>query len=724
MYKQTRQASCSALLQRNSGQHLQTKISHPAIDMAMPLSPRSENILNIVPCITDSATKPKAATPSKRLTVPDENTSASNSVSSSPFQTEIGTDVGQENKLSLSSSISPSKKTMSRPKGQDFAIYMDTDAPTTPPLPPSDIKSSVYKDSFEKDSSPSPSKVPLPPSSPFKDVLDDPALNNSPQRNRREEPTYVDDCDAKSVASDDTGFTAFSAVPDMTIFAKLGNQTPGRGGRSPKREDQTPSSHVFMTPATSRRQALACSRPGSPTPRATHVKDGDTTNLLLDFTQQFEGIPRRNTSPTKSVTEPNLLQHINSQRMPSPAKTGVRTPGRKSMLNLLDFDLPPQPTPRSIPTITVRELESLKSQYLSEISSLKASLSGREAEVVSLKKAVGDAERRVGEAQETLRDERSAREHADNLKVEWEKKGKEVETALRKFKEEFLAEEKEKEELLQKLDEANQARQEAELKAAEATRNASVAQSDFDGKASNPAATDAIVAQKVAAQLDEKMENLARELHQVYKKKHESKVASLKKNYEIRAEKKCAELQTRIDELTKQNDDLQAVKESTLSIELPKDRQVSSASEESQRLLEEQKSQLQQYEATIAGLKEEMSSVRQGHAALVRDLERERVEKGELVAAVDEMLALQAEAPPGTPRQTALVEDFRRSISGASRAGSAVSVAPPRATTPGSGLGLGESRIGRGGPGLPMRSASGGKSTMRSNIERMGHSGR
>ena len=48
-----------------------------------------------------------------------------------------------------------------------------------------------------------------------------------------------------------------------------------------------------------------------------------------------------------------------------------------------------------MPSITPRELESLKSNFLSEISSLKASLSGKEAEVQSLKTAVGDAEKRV-----------------------------------------------------------------------------------------------------------------------------------------------------------------------------------------------------------------------------------------------------------------------------------------------------------------------------------------
>ncbi|MCV5163677.1 hypothetical protein OFB65_25305, partial [Escherichia coli] len=78
------------------------------------------------------------------------------------------------------------------------------------------------------------------------------------------------------------------------------------------------------------------------------------------------------------------------------ATTTPQRPG-SNLSNILDFDIPPMPTPRSVPTITPRELETLKSGFLSEISSLKASLSGKEAEVTSLKTAVSDAEKRVGE---------------------------------------------------------------------------------------------------------------------------------------------------------------------------------------------------------------------------------------------------------------------------------------------------------------------------------------
>ena len=72
----------------------------------------------------------------------------------------------------------------------------------------------------------------------------------------------------------------------------------------------------------------------------------------------------------------------------------------------------------------------VKSTLQSQISSLTASLSGKEAQVESLVQAVSDAERRVGEAQEKLRDEHSAREYAEFQMVDWKNKGEEVQKPL------------------------------------------------------------------------------------------------------------------------------------------------------------------------------------------------------------------------------------------------------------------------------------------------------
>jgi hypothetical protein len=508
---------------------------------------------------------------------------------------------------------------------------------------------------------------------------------------------------------DDTCFSTFSEIPEMTIFAKLGQSPTRRGDMT-----RTPGRDAGPTPSTSRKR-LSSSRSPSPTPRRRRTPNrgsDDTTNLLLDFTQQIEGItrPHASHSPSKSATEPNLLQYINNQRSPHKSRHSVATPGRQSnLLSLLDFELPPAPTPRSIPTITVRELESLKSSYLSQISSLKATLSGREAEVESLKRAVSDAERRVGESQEELREERDARAHAETEKAGWEKRGQEVELVLKNVKEEVMRTESEKEDLVRKVEEAERRIETADMRAMKAEErfaDALAARADpGDGSAS---ATEEQVQKLVAAQIDAKIEAVSRELHAVYKDKHERKVGTLKKSYEARGEKRCAELQSRLDAMQRENEDLHAAKDSTFT------GPVSSgiSSEETAAM----KYEIEEQKAHLARLENEIRTSQQQQAVLMRDLERERIEKGDLVAAVDEMLALQSEAGPSQAQRNeqsqiqgaiSQVEDFRKSIS-----------RPSGLKVPSTG----ESRIGRGGatPASASRGGGSGKSRLLANIERMG----
>ena len=400
---------------------------------------------------------------------------------------------------------------------------------------------------------------------------------------------------------------------------------------------------------------------------------------------------------------------------------------RQSILNLLDFELPPAPTPRSIPTVTARELESLKSHYLSEISSLKATLSGKCAEVDSLKKAVNDAERRVGQAQEELREQCSSKEHAERERTVWEKKGKEVEEILQAIRKEVMSNEKEMEQLESRLQESEQRAEDAEAREA----NAKTAGTEAERKVATLVATAAadstpgseqaasadIIAKQVQKELDEKIGGISSELHAVYKKKHETKVATLKKSYEARAEKKCAELQKRIGELSKQNEELQLSKDATFSGVLPKDIPSTNAQQADLKLLEEQKVEIEQQRARLVGMVTELESVKGQQVHLLRELENERAEKGELVAAAEEMLGLQHDSSSGAGTG---VDDFRKSISRCS------GLRPPTATSsaPSSSL---ESRIGRfggsgGATGLA-RPVAGLKSKMMSNIERMGGGG-
>lgn len=407
-------------------------------------------------------------------------------------------------------------------------------------------------------------------------------------------------------------FSTFSAVPSM--FSKYG-QSPAKlsaaGGLTPRARAE---------PSPSR------------TPRANnsrHESANNTINLLMDFTEQLRHPQQK--SPSKR-----------SNLSPSRTTPNRSSPG-KTYNNLIDFDLPPMPTPRSVPSITPRELESLKSAFLSEISSLKASLSGKEAEVHSLKTAVGDAEKRVGESMEQLREERAQKEQLSAEKEDWEARGREVEGVLRKVKEEIVLGQREREELERKLDESEKRREGAEMlhqeaeskmagmragKDAESGKGGPQEKSQGGGDTTPSSNRDVEIA----------VERVARELHGLYKSKHETKVAALKKSYEARWEKKIQQLEQRIEELNEENEKLRIGRDNTLTKVVP------GSEDAEQRMAQAAKdgAAIKELEADVQRLEAVMGTVQRDNEELRVMLERERVEKGELVQLAEEMMGMQS----------------------------------------------------------------------------------
>lgn len=401
-------------------------------------------------------------------------------------------------------------------------------------------------------------------------------------------------------------FSTFSAVPNMTMFAKLGQsptKTSFAGGLTPRaRPDPTPSR----------------------TPRPTSLYEGgNTTNLLLDFTEQFR-FPQRTPSKRGNVSP--------SRTAPSVAATPAR-----NIANLIDFDLPPMPTPRSLPSITPRELESLKSNFLSEISSLKASLSGKEAEVQSLKTAVGDAEKRVGESLEQLREEKSLKEQLAVEKEGWENRGREMENVLRKVKEEIVLSQREREELEEKLEESEKRREAAEMMHQEAESKMAGMRAGKDNdkvspeKARSPASPS-------NHDVEIAVERVARELHALYKSKHENKVAALKKSYESRWEKKVRELEARIEELGDENEKLRLGRDATMTRVDPGSAEMEEAKAQAVR----DSAAIKELNADVHRLEAVVQTVQRDNENLRGMLEKERVEKGELVQLAEEMMNMQS----------------------------------------------------------------------------------
>jgi peptidoglycan hydrolase CwlO-like protein len=360
------------------------------------------------------------------------------------------------------------------------------------------------------------------------------------------------------------------------------------------------------------------------------------------------------------------------------------------MLNLLDFELPPPPTPRSLPTVTIRELESLKSTFQSQISSLSASLSGREAEVDSLAKAVSDAERRVGEAQETVREERSAREYAEAQMIDWKKKGEEVQTLLQDVQAEMARNDDERELLLQRLAESERRADDAEARSSDLETKVIEAESKNVDMTTFIHNDDGEENKKIYSELEcqtaiaEKVNEVARDLHSAYKAKHEKKIKALKDNYQKKADERCKELKVQIGRLERQVQEAERKQDDTFSNVIPggssggctkcsgegSSNSVSNTAD--LQKLESQRAEIENLKAKLAGLQSELQSLRQSNESLMVDLEAERVEKGELVAAAEQMLSM-----CGEKMEEMQQDDMRRS-----QTGSAPPTAPPKQKAP------------------------------------------
>lgn len=388
-------------------------------------------------------------------------------------------------------------------------------------------------------------------------------------------------------------FSNFSAIPSMTTFARLGGRTPTQIAREDPRREST------------------------------------STNLL-DFTDNLRFPGGGRTSPTKNLSMADAK----------------KTPQRQNIANLLDFDIPPMPTPRSLPSITARELESLKSNFMSEISGLRATLSGKDAEVISLKTALGSAEKRAGESMEQLREERSMREQYMEERDMWEKRGREMETVLRQVKEEIMKTSREREEFESKLEESEGRREAAEMMAQEAeARMASMRAREASAEARAEAAASPGGAKNPGNRASQReieiaVEKVARELHAAYKKKHEDKVAALKKTYEGRWDKKIRELEGRIGELTKENEELKLGRDATMTkVEFER----AAVEEERKAQAIKDSSQIKELQAEVEKLEAVVRTVQDDNADLRQQLEGERVEKGELVTLAEELMQMQAQ---------------------------------------------------------------------------------
>ncbi|KPI43818.1 uncharacterized protein AB675_6598 [Cyphellophora attinorum] len=492
-----------------------------------------------------------------------------------------------------------------------------------------------------------------------------------------------------NAAFDDTigDLSSISAIPtDLTRFANLRNSPTKSSRQAWSPSKQLRNSVLLNTPGASQRPLQLLSRTNSitedeeATPRRPRGSNDSPTDLL-NFTGQTNIlIPPPGPTPRTSRRSPSGRGAFPIKVNATPAHraqasvdrdraSGItadqqlpETPAgrhahRHSMygasnglgLNLIDIEFEPMATPRSIPTVTPRELETLRSELQSRISGLEATLSGKEAEVKALTRAITDAEVRAGKASEELRGERAAREEMEHAKEDMERRSREMEEVLREVKQNAFVEEREREKLRRQIEDAERKTEDAEVRILELNASLETLRSDRLNGTPSPAKHPSTPGGTIDVDIAVKnaTESVARELHALYKTKHERKVADLKISYEKRWIKQVEQLRTELKASQDEVVRLQTEKEATMSGVIPGQSdaimKMEGQIEELRRWNEDLAAQKRVVEAESAGFKSQAETLSQETDSLRLNLQQERVEKGELVAQIDEFLSLKAE---------------------------------------------------------------------------------
>ncbi|KAK6524895.1 hypothetical protein TWF281_011792 [Arthrobotrys megalospora] len=502
--------------------------------------------------------------------------------------------------------------------------------------------------------------------------------------------------------------------------------TPNRHSwSSPKSDPVTPGT---VTPrANGQPSRLATLSQYSKSPESTPGNNEKTQNLLLDFTAQFNAIKANPPpqTPTRSRRRSQSSSPTKRTRdgSESPSKRALPAPTPMERKFLLDFDIPPPPTPRSIPSITPKEVENLKSQFLAQIAQLKAEIAGKDTQIHTLKDSVSDAERRASNGIVELRQVREEMEDMSARTMLIESKLSEAGRAVQEFQGQIeegnlLLDEarNERDSVMQDRDflkkEVDELRRENEqvsdslLKTKQDLASAkkdliverqkrSAPNSPARGLGGNNVDVEAAVEKAVAAanatkdmEVSQAVEKVAKELHTLYKSKHEQKVSALKQSYTKRWEKRVNELEAKNNDLTTANNELS---NKIMRMEEENEEHLNlSGPVISPHDAEEQREEIEKLEEQVAKAQEQIKTLQE-------ELSIERQEKGELVLAVDELLALGG--APGLAENG--VGNLRGSISRASGAGIAKALTPVKAekekeTKSSSGIRGGIEKMGNG----------------------------
>ncbi|KZZ91941.1 hypothetical protein AAP_03160 [Ascosphaera apis ARSEF 7405] len=399
---------------------------------------------------------------------------------------------------------------------------------------------------------------------------------------------------AQEAQDDDlSSLSAFSAVP----HAQVSNFEPRQSSAAKRSLDssQSPKKKTKHSPESSPQTAVTPPRQHEVNTvfEATPTANRSSSDLM-NFTP-------KGLSPDPASGRGGALRndHQSEYTPISPNKDTMAT-HTPSKASLIDCDMSAL-SPRSIPTITPRELESMRSSFLSEIATLKATLDDRDAEVSNLTGALSDTEKRLGDALDELRGESTRREALETERAEWEGRSAEMEKELADLRCDLEEDAREKERMLSVIKEFEETKSNLELrlKGLEAKLASTKTHEDLDtGK--------------------ESMENMVTKAH-------------MEKEIQDQVQKK----------LSLENEKLKAANSSTTGGAVS----LTAASDNTIR----SENHTQELQERLDTLQKEFCSLKNEYDSLKNQLELERIEKGELVAAVDEWLALQQEETVSTP---------------------------------------------------------------------------
>lgn len=315
-------------------------------------------------------------------------------------------------------------------------------------------------------------------------------------------------------------------------------------------------------------------------------------------------------------------------------------------------------TPGSKPSITQQEFETVKTSYEFEISALKKS---RDTEINSLREKLLGAEKREAETMEFMQQELESRMKIEGDRDEWRRRTGGLQAEMDSILLDAFEKDRREKELTDKVTEVEGANQKLQERVSSLEKELSATRKSLQSAESSLKLADnshsGITQEDVDKQVGDAVTKVAADLHVVYKEKHETKVAALKKSYASRWEKRIKEIETKLNAAMEENTQL---KMSQVETKPPTENQSSWTPADEEKMTQERdklSEEKQALETRVDELSRELTNINGHVESLQLELKTERMEKDELVATVEEWLAIQM--PPDSEEEVPR-QDFER----------------------------------------------------------------